>query len=301
MTTTTPLPCARASLDVGEPIYGTAPKSTRYWLLVEYSAQWAPKILDSPQLKAEDRAWLAAVDAQPGTRVQFIRKPGETDRQRVFMVDSAGVNPTAWSFDSLSSLLSSEPAAVLVDPSVYGGTRLDHPLFLVCTHGKRDICCARLGPSVFRAVARDHADWTWQTSHLGGHRFAATMLCLPHGLSFGRVDEVSARHVAFGYHSGRLAELGCYRGRACDPRPAQAAEYFLRDDLGCYSVGRLRLDSCTHDSDDRWYVTISDRATALLHELVIVEDVSEDLAPPSCGASVEPVSRYVLESHRRLT
>ena len=79
----------------------------------------------------------------------------------------------------------------------------------VCTHGSRDACCAKFG---FPMYLKMHAAATqlpntrvWRCSHLGGHRFAPTMIDLPAGRSWGLVDEAAAQTIMF--QSGDVAEL----------------------------------------------------------------------------------------------
>ncbi len=64
---------------------------------------------------------------------------------------------------------------------------LADPILLVCTNGKRDACCALRGRALMTALAADHAERTWECTHLGGHRFAGNLVCLPHGIVYGRV------------------------------------------------------------------------------------------------------------------
>ena len=55
---------------------------------------------------------------------------------------------------------------------------------LVCTNARRDQCCALLGrPLVATFVDKPPTPDTqiWETSHLGGHRFAPTFVDLPSG------------------------------------------------------------------------------------------------------------------------
>ena len=63
------------------------------------------------------------------------------------------------------------------------------PLVLVCGHGRRDACCARLGRPLYDALLPElAAESLWLSSHQGGHRFAPNLLWLPDGLLFGRVE-----------------------------------------------------------------------------------------------------------------
>lgn len=69
----------------------------------------------------------------------------------------------------------------------------------VCTHGTRDACCASFGFPMYlklhTAAATLPTTRVWRCSHLGGHRFAPTMLDLPSGRSWGLVDENAARGI----------------------------------------------------------------------------------------------------------
>src|SRR5205085_492850 len=58
--------------------------------------------------------------------------------------------------------------------------RVHEPLWLACTHGVHDKCCARRGLPVYAALAALPDETAWQCSHMGGDRFAANVLCFPH-------------------------------------------------------------------------------------------------------------------------
>ncbi|MDX6301693.1 MAG: hypothetical protein QOF53_2907 [Nocardioidaceae bacterium] len=63
---------------------------------------------------------------------------------------------------------------------------------LLCTHGRRDICCGARGVALARALessGRVCPDVRlWRASHLGGHRFAPTATILPEGTSWAFLD-----------------------------------------------------------------------------------------------------------------
>ncbi|MBV9923283.1 MAG: hypothetical protein JOY78_20875 [Pseudonocardia sp.] len=59
------------------------------------------------------------------------------------------------------------------------GRPVDDPLLLVCTHGRRDRCCALDGRALVRALVEAGEPDVWECSHLSGHRFAPTALVLP--------------------------------------------------------------------------------------------------------------------------
>ena len=103
--------------------------------------------------------------------------------------------------------------------------------YAVCTHGKRDPCCARRGRPLARALKAARPEQT-EIGHIGGHRFAATFLAFPHGLAFGRVPAAAGPRIVAGSKAGEI-DLDHLRGRAGDPPTAQAADVLVRRSWGC--------------------------------------------------------------------
>lgn len=93
---------------------------------------------------------------------------------------------------------------------------------LVCTHGRRDTCCGGPGTTLFEALAaRDRSVdgltvRTWRTSHLGGHRFAPTMVSFPDAYAWAHLDVGAAVRIAL--RDGSAEDLGSRcRGRSTVP------------------------------------------------------------------------------------
>lgn len=303
--------CAQQSLDVGEPLFGTAVGDVDRWILLEHDGAWAKDALGSPGIPEATRAHFAAfLAADPRARFQLIRgaddpAPG-APRRLFFVVASDGV-VTSWvvPFRDLAELADLALADFHPDRAPpRGASPYPRPLVLVCTHGKRDACCARLGVPLFRELAKDlareHPDLVWQTSHVGGHRFAANLVLLPHGYHYGRLDLAAARRVVRGYLAGRLTDLDRLRGRSCYPPDAQAAEFWLRQGAGRYGLEGLRLRRREPLPGNGVGVTFHDADTDQLHELLVVREATADVASPSCGEASKPVVRHRLESYRHV-
>ena len=111
------------------------------------------------------------------------------------------------------------------------GALSSDPLVAICAHGKHDQCCAVRGRSACQAIAAKYPEFTWECSHLGGDRFAATMLVLPEGLCYGRVDSAEPAELVRLYLEGRL-DNRFLRGRTSLPHAVQAAQYFVREAFG---------------------------------------------------------------------
>ena len=304
-------PCAQQSLDVGEPVFGTAVTHVERWLLLEHDGQWDREALASAGIPDAARAHLGAfLSTDPRVRFQLVRDEVAAATgfpRRLFAVHAGEgrhevrvVRLGSWeelSALDLASLFSDRPPQ---------GVEAHAPLILVCTHGRRDVCCARLGVPVFRElardIARDGAGVVFQTSHVGGHRFAANVVLLPHGYHYGRLDVAAARRVVRGYLSERLTDLDRLRGRSCYPTEVQAAEFWVRQGAGRYGLGGLELKRCEVVGTDggRVEVTFWDADSDELHELTVVSEVTTDLASQSCGDAPKPVIRHRLESYRHI-
>jgi hypothetical protein len=213
------------------PAAGTAPEAARSWLLIEHDGPWpadeAGAALPGPLTE------LAARAAQAGTRVQLIRRPGRrrpraargTGGQAVFAGWTAGSSPWLLRGDSGSvSGLSARLAELRAGAAPPFGSPATAPLYLVCTHGRRDVCCARLGAPLARTLSAFRPAQVWETTHVGGHQYAANLVILPHGLYYGPVDEDSAAAAITAYERGEVIPAR-YRGRAGQPQSQQAEHH----------------------------------------------------------------------------
>ena len=114
----------------------------------------------------------------------------------------------------------------------------------MCTHGRRDPCCAQRGWPVALALGGAYPLQTWQCSHVGGDRFAANVVALPHGVYYGHVTPRAALELAAGHQEGRIA-LDHYRGRTIFPAPVQAAQHYARLQLHETRIDALPPTGCT--------------------------------------------------------
>jgi hypothetical protein len=240
--------CSAISEEGGEPLAGSASR-VDHWLLIEYRGVWSPKPVAgsglSDQVKAHLRAQVRAL-RPASVKLLFVRRRdrGRTDGVTVFSGGNSAL--VRFELERYDDLLDLDLGAT----AVTAGARVDHPLFLVCTHGKHDRCCALHGRPVFDVLA-DQAEpgWVWQASHVGGDRFAGNVVVLPDGLYYGRVRPEEAWTVL----DEQLAEriyLPRFRGRAGLPFAVQAAEIAVREHAGLL---RIPLDEADwrHEAD-RW-------------------------------------------------
>ena len=258
--------CSDLARAAAAPLIGTA-EPVDVWLLLEYAPTWRPRATDDNSLPAAVNAWLDAAvtrlaeTLQCTARVQFIRQPGRSGpAPRFFIVESFETRPTihGWTLARYEDLLSVDPVAVVRDGagdgSESGGTLVDAPLYLVCTHGQRDLCCARFGLPVYERLAAQHGAAVWQTTHLGGHRYAPNLVCLPEGVVYGFAQPDIAPDLVAAVRQGEIV-LDSLRGRSCFPPHVQVAELAARRRAGVTRIDGLRLSGDRQLSDDEWRVT----------------------------------------------
>ena len=154
-----------------EPSMASAPEASRAWLLIEHPGPWPHEAADAAQ--PTPLAALVQSAEEFGVRVHLIRRPGRRqagDVRSVSLGWTAGDTPwlryaqVSASAPELTERDLKELAAGVM-PSF--GFVWDDPLYLVCTHGKRNVCCARLGGPLAQALAARHPGPVWETTHVG--------------------------------------------------------------------------------------------------------------------------------------
>ncbi len=257
---TVPHLCCESSLEAGEPLHATASRVDT-WLVLECGLPWGAKALPDSRLPPTVKDFLSAQLAViPKSRFQLIRRnDSEQTEIRFYIAQSSPVNPLLYRFDlsTYEDLLALDILAILsgqadVKPA-------DEQIFLVCTNGRRDACCAQFGVALYANMTAYAGDSAWQTTHLGGHRFAGTMVCLPHGLYYGRVREGDTKAVIDSYRAGQV-HLNNFRGRCGFDAPIQAAECFIRQQSGIVEIDSIRLADVEIQSDHSWLVTFESAA-----------------------------------------
>jgi hypothetical protein len=247
----------------------------------------------------------------------LLRRPGshpDTGGPVTVLVAHAG-SPTAdaWLlravFDEPARLLDLDwEALALGDRSSVAaslpGASEAPPALLVCTNGRRDVCCATRGRPVAAAAAALAPDRVWESSHTGGHRFAPTGVLLPWGQTYARLDDDLVAAVLEASLSGRMpmAALGPShdRGRSAVPPAAQCAESAVRSRIGEVGLAALTTEVSQletgsdeevvvrHHDGREWAVTVSRRSTGAAR-------------PESCGKAPVLVFEYHTTAVRELS
>ena len=237
-----------AQLNADEDLPGSAPVADTH-VFLEHLGPWP-----SSPLEALDLNYAAELDELDAS-IALVRRPalfreagtGIPDDPYVIVSTSGRVGLTRTTGLPSATTLAAAIAA-LKRGELPAGWSYEPWLILVCTHARRDACCARLGrPLVDDLVAVTEQDRIWETTHLGGHRFAPTCLALPSQVIYGRVVADRVAELAAAIARGEVV-IDLMRGRTTYTPALQAAEVTARTRLGNIHDTLELLDS-TVDGD----------------------------------------------------
>ncbi len=290
--------CSAASRELDEPMAGTA-STVRTFLLLEAAGPWGVDAVRDCRIDEEVRGLLLDLQHHHRVRPLLVRRHGRSvaGPRRLFVARADRVHPWAETtvLDDVRALLDLDLTGLAEGRSPGLAPHRD-PLFLVCTHGRHDACCAEQGRPLAAAMSQVAPEETWEVSHIGGDRFAGNLLVLPGGLYYGRLTPPEAASFVATHRAGRL-DLAHFRGRSSYPFAVQAAEAQLRRRTGEDADTAVRLQGARREGTLTRAVFASDAG----RWEVRVRTEPGELRPLTCrAASPSPGLVHSLEEIRRL-
>lgn len=283
----------------GEPA-GTAARMTS-WLLVEQPGSWGPDALEDVLAAMFPAERLEAARAA-GLRPLLIRKPGRHAREpgaprAVYVASGQPGNRWTERLDvaDLDELAHLDLEAVAAGRRGHGEP-VSGPLFLVCTHGSKDMCCAVFGRPLVASLAQNHPGRVWEVSHVGGDRWAGNLLTVPDGYLHGSLAVPEAELVAKEALSGNV-RFENLRGRtSAESAWSQFAEIEIRGRTGLRGLDAvLAVAEESRGEDRRVLVDAGGRR----YEVVVRRRTSTASGHSRCTARLV-LSGFVAESVREV-
>ena len=290
------LPCSDVEV---EPLPGTAKPGSVY-VLFEWPEAWPCDVMGDAALGEELTAKLAPMLEEHDATLLLIRHPTREGRNitdhHLYLVFADEAVTEVKHIDSPEELLELD----LSGPGRNGAERRERPLLLICTHAKRDRCCAAKGRPLLNELHARHPfgpgnDVVWETSHIKGHRFAPTMLLLPWAYSFGRMNIEATDAMLADASAGRYFVPG-NRGRGTLGPAEQVAELAVAAEVSGARYGQFEVAAFDGGS-----VLVTDTAAGQAYEVQLEQRPVSGVVD-SCGkapkestawvaVSVAPVSR----------
>lgn len=153
--------CSAESLGRAESLHATA-SLVAAWILIEQPGAWGPEALTESKFPYEVADQLQRRAGR--IRILLIRRRESSGSLVLFKANSGveGGPPVlvAEGFTDPADLLGIDFEALTQgDPG--SGSEVPDPMYLVCTHGRHDICCADRGRPLYRAMSEIRPDQTW--------------------------------------------------------------------------------------------------------------------------------------------
>ncbi len=316
------LHCSAQTAALGEPPGGTAGNANRV-VLVQLALPWPAKIdrhpmlagLQPPKNGSGKVQVLGITTGDSGqasqcghiicySRIGELSSTGTTAfagyERRELVVDPEQL------LSSLQAIVDGDLTAMnLANDSVNSDSVVD---VLVCTHGSRDRCCGQSGTLLFLELedALSSGDISssvriWRTSHIGGHRFAPTVLTLPDGLAWSNLTAESLIGILDRSLPPAEAHQHLRGPIGFSDRPVQ-----IVDGLGLINAGWSWFDEprtalLTSESDaTESEKTESDKSivvtiTSALGEIEAELHTDGEIPVPPCGETLEYSKKAVVQ------
>ena len=201
--------CAQQSQERNEELIGSTLENITRWILLPYAKEWPARVkIDDLDLPTKTKTLITEALQAPQTRLQLIKRTHLSMPQTLFFFEGGQL----YRQNEHTTALTKEEMDVC-----------DDAMILICTHGSRDRCCGTLGGKLYAQAAKRHPSIVWQTSHVGGHRFAPTLLSLPQGLMYGRVQEEDIEKLCTQSTEATPFSIDALRGVPAWPKNVQVA------------------------------------------------------------------------------
>lgn len=297
--------CSELTRQAGNSLSGTALTYDNY-LLVECPTPWNSYDLETPKIPDNLRAvgdkiygnkpvknrilliYNPLYHQENTIRVLTFQKPPECTRgyvgQEVFVSD---INEIA----SLAETCFNNP------PKKGEANSLKTRDILICTHGQNDRCCARYGNPLYRKALQMIEDLSltdvriWQTSHIGGHRFAPIAIAFPDGRYYGQIDSAALQPLLM--QSGSIHELNkAYRGWGILPKPVQLLEKELFKKWGWsgfkFAMKGQILTQTPETFSARVELEVTTPEKVIIYQADVIGDEQTQIElPESCGGNYQ--------------
>jgi len=284
------------SHQINEAQFTTAQRAET-WILLEYPRPWTAKAYEDSTIPTKVKAYIDAQMALMAfPRLQMIahsHNENELTDLSLYVVRNGFQHNEVRHFKLATyEALLDLPLADIAHGRSELGEIVEEPVYIVCTNGKRDVCCSRYGLPVYNALHQRDRGHVWQSNHIGGHRFAGTLVTFPHGIYYGRITPEDVSALIDATEAGDVL-LSYIRGRSSAEPMVQAAEYYLRRETGNLALDAFAVTDVRQDGEARWQVSFEDASDR--YEIAVGKDMSSfEIFTDSTSSESKAVPQFAL-------
>ncbi len=268
--------CADLAQATQEPLIGTALSHRLHLVIALHRNHWGQKLEalgpadeNNQPFPLSDNALITDIIQRSGEFARLVK--AEYDTQVMFTARHARSRTgddlapgTLWLFPhkfrfAPDSIQTRADLRTLIEAALNAPAELDpdavepgDDFLLMCTHNARDAACGDFSAAfskAFNAIKPDNVH-LWEISHIGGHRFAATLAHQPAMRWYGGLTPADAQPLLDALSHGQVYTPR-HRGRPDYPPPMQVAENWawnwVNAQRGQAEVVSIDLDTITHD------------------------------------------------------
>ena len=185
--------CSVLSRNSAEPLAGSAPFARHFVFITWPKKYWQYEALEAKGGFPQGlKKWMKEQSEVNGKiSIRLVSRAGlGQDKVEIY------IYPEKYCY---SNVLPSQIPAVLESyfrdgiTTAFSPAPIEGEQIFICTHGRHDKCCAKFGQELadkmrYHVSRQKTAVEVWDSSHLGGHRFAATMIDFPTGRAYGHLS-----------------------------------------------------------------------------------------------------------------
>ena len=224
--------CSLMTRQTGEPLAGTAPFAKHFVFITWPKKYWQYDALDSKGGFPEGlKEWMKAQSEITGkVSIRLLSQKELSNESADIYIYPEKIHYSNILPEEISRVLMSHFLNECNSENTAKNIEKDH--ILVCTHGRHDKCCAKFGQELadnLRNHLKDQQDniEVFDSSHLGGHRFAPTMIDFPSGRAYGQLTTEEIPDYFESRKQG-MVYAQAYRGSVFLPELLQVAEAYIQ-------------------------------------------------------------------------
>lgn len=290
--------CCKQNVDTSSPLFATAPYYRHLFLLELNEPFQHDALADSGLPDVVKQHFATQLANIPSAKLLCIRQQHTTKRAlRLLYAPVHAKQVYVYHFEDYNELLSCSLSAWVEQPAMFSEL-LNPNMFLVCTNGKRDQCCAKFGIPIYEKLLETVGEQqVWQCSHLGGHRFAPTLIVLPQHHCYGYLSVENITAFIALHQQGKIA-MDYWRGNCGYPPAVQAADYFLRQHQHSFDYEAALLKNYSPAEQTTVHRAVwAIAATGKQYIVQYSQQLSTDLIYESCSKkSPIPYTYYSLQT-----
>ncbi|MEM7184941.1 MAG: sucrase ferredoxin [Spirochaetota bacterium] len=252
--------CSLISESVGEDLLGTA-NTVDHWLLIELPLPWQASVFQENPIIGPIYSLYKRLTFYKGIRLRLLllapdKNYSQKNKTRIMYYSRPGTDfvayekhefivPETKALDLALAILNQlgSKKGAMDRFQIYRQETQHISEIIICTNGRIDSACSKFGFPLYRKLRKNFSSIdgsatkdkiqyrVWQCSHFGGHRFAPTLIDLPHGRYWGRMNSKVFQQIISS--SGDLSALeNNYRGWSGFDKFVQIAEHQLLQRYG---------------------------------------------------------------------